>query len=187
MHWATLRGWMSGDWKLIAGPHPELFDLSNDPDERHDRSSEQPDRVQRMNDQLVRALTRIAPGGDRAQTNPISAEQEQRLRSLGYAAGSGGSGPLDDPTLPDPRTRVALYERAAMAATLGRELESPSPDAPGFELGFKVDSCDAAYAELVSDGATPVVSPTDRAWRQRTAYVRDPDGYLVELAEDLGR
>jgi len=84
-------------------------------------------------------------------------------------------------------TRVALYERAAMAATLGQELESPSPDAPGFELGFKVDSCDAAYAELVSDGATPVVSPTDRAWRQRTAYVRDPDGYLVELAEDLGR
>ena len=116
MHWATLRGWMSGDWKLIAGPHPELFDLSNDPDERHDRSSDQPDRVQRMNDQLVRALARIAPGGDRAQPNPISAEQEQRLRSLGYAAGSGGSGPLDDPTLPDPRTRVALYDRLQSAS-----------------------------------------------------------------------
>ncbi len=84
-------------------------------------------------------------------------------------------------------TRVALYERAAMAAILGRELESPSPDAPGFELGFKVESCDAAYDELVSDGATPAVPPTDRAWGQRTAYVRDPDGHLVELAEDLGR
>jgi Tfp pilus assembly protein PilF len=69
-----------------------------------------------MNDQLVRALARIAPGGDRAQTNPISAEQEQRLRSLGYAAGSGGSGPLDDPTLPDPRTHVALYDRLQAAS-----------------------------------------------------------------------
>jgi lactoylglutathione lyase len=84
-------------------------------------------------------------------------------------------------------TRVALYERAAMAVTLGRELASPSTDAPGFELGFKVESCDTTYDELVSGGATPAVPPTDRAWGQRTAYVRDPDGHLVELAEDPGR
>lgn len=82
-------------------------------------------------------------------------------------------------------TRVALYERAAMAVTLGREIEPPSLDAPGFELGFKVDDCDAAFDELVSRGATPAVRPTDRAWGQRTAYVRDPDGHLVELAQDL--
>jgi lactoylglutathione lyase len=84
-------------------------------------------------------------------------------------------------------TRVALYERPAMAATLGRELEPPPPDAPGFELGFKVEDCDAAYDELVSGGATSAVPPTDRAWGQRTAYVVDPDGHLVELAQDLGR
>ncbi len=84
-------------------------------------------------------------------------------------------------------TRVALFERPAMAATLGRELEAPSPDAPGFELGFKVEDCDAAYDELVSGGATPAVPPTDRTWGQRTAYVVDPDGHLVELAQDLGR
>lgn len=84
-------------------------------------------------------------------------------------------------------TRVALYERPAMAATLGRDLEAPSPDAPGFELGFKVEDCDAAFDELVSAGATPAVPPTDRPWGQRTAYVRDPDGHLVELAQDLRR
>jgi lactoylglutathione lyase len=82
-------------------------------------------------------------------------------------------------------TRVALYERSAMAAMLGRELEPPSPEAAGFELGFKVEDCDTAYDELVSGGATPAVPPTDRAWGQRTAYVRDPDGHLVELAQDL--
>jgi lactoylglutathione lyase len=85
------------------------------------------------------------------------------------------------------KTRVSVYERAAMASTLGYDLDAPSLDAPGFELGFKVDDCDAVYAQLVARGATPAVPPTDRDWGQRTAYVRDPDGHLVELAQDLGR
>lgn len=82
------------------------------------------------------------------------------------------------------RTRLALYERTAMSETLGFEVGAPDPGAPGFEIGFKVDDCDAAYEELVAAGAEPVTPPTDRPWRQRTAYVRDPDGHLVELAED---
>jgi uncharacterized glyoxalase superfamily protein PhnB len=74
-----------------------------------------------------------------------------------------------------------------MASTLGRQLGTPDPAAPAFELGFKVNDCDAAYAELVAAGAEPTVAPADRPWGQRTAYVRDPDGHLVELAQDLGR
>src|SRR5262249_53014100 len=81
-------------------------------------------------------------------------------------------------------TRVALYERSAMSETLGRALVAPADDAAAFELGFKVPDCDAAYRELVDRGATPAVEPTDRAWGQRTAYGRDPDGPLIELAED---
>jgi catechol 2,3-dioxygenase-like lactoylglutathione lyase family enzyme len=82
------------------------------------------------------------------------------------------------------RTRIALYARAAMAETLGRPLRPPDPSAPSFELGFKVEDVDAAYADLVARGAAPEVPPADRPWGQRTAYLRDPDGHLVELAED---
>ena len=81
-------------------------------------------------------------------------------------------------------TRVALYERSAMAALLGIELEPAERRAPAFELGFKVPDVDAAFAELVALGAEAAVPPTDRPWGQRTAYVRDPDGHLIELAED---
>ncbi|MDP8969386.1 MAG: VOC family protein [Actinomycetota bacterium] len=85
-------------------------------------------------------------------------------------------------------TRLALYERQAMAATLGTgRLTAPDPDAPGFELGFKVDDVDAAYAELTAAGAAGVSAPTNRAWGQRTAYLRDPDGHLVELVTQLQR
>lgn len=84
-------------------------------------------------------------------------------------------------------TRVALYERAAMAQTLGRPLRAPEPDAPGFELGFKVADCDAAHAELIARGARSAAPPTTRAWGQRTAYICDPDGHLIEIAQDLVR
>lgn len=118
-HWASLRGWVNGDWKLIVGAAPELYNLRQDPDEQRDLATVDPARVRQMSSELQRAMRRLAPGGDRAQVNPVTAEQEQRLRSLGYAAGSGGSGSLDDPDLPDPRTRVQFYDRlqAAQVAT----------------------------------------------------------------------
>ena len=118
-HWAALRGWVKDDWKLIIGAAPELYNLADDPGELRNLAASQPDRVRGMSDQLQRGLQRLAPGGDRAQPRVASAEQEERLRSLGYTAGSGGSGPLDDPTLPDPRTHVELYDRL-QAATVAQ-------------------------------------------------------------------
>ncbi len=83
-------------------------------------------------------------------------------------------------------TRLSLYERGAMAKTLGMELESPQLNAPGFEIGFKVTDVDRAFDELVARGGVPAAAPTDRFWGQRTAYIRDPDGHLIELAQDKG-
>src|SRR5919106_2960489 len=81
-------------------------------------------------------------------------------------------------------TRLALYTRHAMTGILGTPLEAPSAHTPGFEIGFKVADVDAAFSDLVARGALPAVSPTDRVWGQRTGYVHDPDGHLIELAQD---
>src|SRR5438093_12942021 len=76
---------------------------------------------------------------------------------LGHRAGSYAQ-------LATGTTRLALYERPAMAATLGQALRAPEHDAPGFELGFKVTHVDAAFATLVARGAPAVTPPTDRPW-----------------------
>lgn len=83
-------------------------------------------------------------------------------------------------------TRFGLYARKAMAETVGVDLKAPPGNAPGFEIGFKVSDVDVAYKQLVARGAEPQTPPTTRPWGQRTAYVRDPDGHLIELAQDLG-
>ena len=82
-------------------------------------------------------------------------------------------------------TRIGFYTRAAMSEALGFEIVAPPAGSAGFELGFKVDDVDAAYAEVLTGGAAAVTPPTTRAWGQRTAYVRDPDGHLIEFAQDL--
>ena len=74
-----------------------------------------------------------------------------------------------------------------MIKTIVFSLQPLAQDATGFEIGFKVPDVDAAFAELVAQGASPVTSPTTRPWGQRTAYIRDLDGHLIELAQDLGR
>ena len=113
--WASLRGWTHGDWKLIQGTEPELYNLTEDPGEKRDRAKDEPERLERMRTALHAALGRMAPGGDSARTVKISPEQEERLRSLGYAAGTGGGGDLDQRGLPDPRTHVSIYERVQSA------------------------------------------------------------------------
>lgn len=82
-------------------------------------------------------------------------------------------------------TRIGFYTRSAMSEALGFEIVTSQAGAAGFELGFKVDDVDAAYAEVLTGGAAAVTPPTTRAWGQRTAYVRDPDGHLIEFAQDL--
>ena len=81
-------------------------------------------------------------------------------------------------------TRLSLYSREAMQETLGRTLLVPDTAAPAFELGFRVEDVDAAYDELVSRGVPGVTPPHTRPWGQRTAYVQDPDGVLIELVQD---
>ena len=85
------------------------------------------------------------------------------------------------------RTRFGLFTRAAMAEALHQELEPPTVGQAAFELGFKVEDVDAAWNELTAAGVPGVTPPETRPWGQRTAYVRDPDGNLVELATQLRR
>ncbi|MGR9089506.1 MAG: VOC family protein [Gammaproteobacteria bacterium] len=80
-------------------------------------------------------------------------------------------------------TRLGLFTQAAMAATLDRAVVKGTAG-EAFELGFFVDDCDAAYAELAAAGVPLVAPPTTREWGQRTAYVSDPDGNLIELVQE---
>lgn len=54
-----------------------------------------------------------------------------------------------------------------------------------FEIALYVDTfdeVDAEYAKAISNGAEPVLAPTTEPWGQRTCYIADPEGNLIEIA-----
>ena len=53
-----------------------------------------------------------------------------------------------------------------------------------FEIALYVDTfdeVDEAYRKAIAGGAGSVLEPTTEPWGQRTCYVSDPEGNLVEI------
>jgi lactoylglutathione lyase len=56
----------------------------------------------------------------------------------------------------------------------------------GFEVAFVTLDVAEAYETALSAGATKVKAPEAKPWGQIVAYVRCPDGTLVELCSPVG-
>lgn len=56
----------------------------------------------------------------------------------------------------------------------------------GVEIGLACDDVAAAYLKAVETGATGLKPPMVKPWGQMVAYVRGPDGSLVELCTPMG-
>lgn len=53
-----------------------------------------------------------------------------------------------------------------------------------FEIALGVESFDAvdrAFAEVTANGGRAVMPPTTEPWGQRTCYIADPEGNLIEI------
>ena len=53
-----------------------------------------------------------------------------------------------------------------------------------FEMALYVDTfeeVDKAYKKAVENGATSVLEPELEPWGQRTCYIADPEGNLIEI------
>jgi catechol 2,3-dioxygenase-like lactoylglutathione lyase family enzyme len=55
-----------------------------------------------------------------------------------------------------------------------------------FEVCFVTTDVQGAFDRAIMEGAEAVTPPQTKPWGQDVAYVRDPDGYLVELASPAG-
>ncbi len=81
-------------------------------------------------------------------------------------------------------TKFALYERSGLPELIGRHA---AHDGPAGEVLFLVDDVDAEAERIRGLGARIISGPADRPWGHRTLHVLDPDGFVVELAQEIPR
>lgn len=79
--------------------------------------------------------------------------------------------------------KFALLEAEQVPALIG----SGAGVAPSCEVLFLVEDVDAEAARLRERGARVLSGPVDRPWGHRTLHVADPDGHVVELAQEIPR
>jgi tetratricopeptide (TPR) repeat protein len=108
--WAPLRSVRRGDWKYIAAPKPELFEVAHDPAEQTNVVARETSIAQQLEQRMGRyanASLAAAPG--------LAPDAAQRLRALGYT--SGGPSPADGSRQagdrPDPKDRRDVAARIA--------------------------------------------------------------------------
>lgn len=82
-------------------------------------------------------------------------------------------------------TKLAFSAKALMSE-LGKTPGLADPAAPVFELAFETDDVAGAMQTAIAAGATEKQAPRDEPWGQETAYVIDPNGFLVELCTPMG-
>lgn len=159
--------------KLISLPRPELYDLTVDPLEQHDRAADDPESIERLQARFE-AFGFDPPSADPA--HPASLDLTARLSALGYVDGHFDgdlSGPLPDPKdhaemlgLVQQRDRLERQGELRQLGPVVAELASRWPDVSEFQ---------ARHALLVAAGG----DPGEASERIAAARSRDPDNALL--------
>lgn len=81
-------------------------------------------------------------------------------------------------------TLFMLYERKNFEKMTSRKYEYLKGINGHYEIALYVNTfeeVDAQYARVTALGAQPILEPTTEPWGQRTCYIADPEGNLIEI------
>jgi catechol 2,3-dioxygenase-like lactoylglutathione lyase family enzyme len=67
----------------------------------------------------------------------------------------------------------------------GFRRNDPSEPPAGVEIALVAEDVEATFERALEAGAVAVAEPKTKPWGQTVAYVRDPDGVLVEIGSEL--
>ncbi len=179
--WATLRSLRRGDYQYIDAPHPELYDLKNDPAERHNFLPGQTALAASYHERLAALLAsfRSAPA---AAPEGVMTGAAESLRSLGYLEITSAEAALDNSGV-DPKDRLFEYKRYLLAGLLAR-IGKADEAAAEFQAILSDDPRNLpAYVELARSDVA-LRRYLDGAHQLQAVLALDP--HNIEAGELLG-
>ncbi len=100
--WSELIGVIDGDWKYIQAPKEELYNLKKDPEEKINAFEKEKKVASEKKDKLKEMMKNYS-SELRIEKREITAEEKERLRSLGYVDLAEN---IPKGQLPDPKDRL---------------------------------------------------------------------------------
>ena len=81
-------------------------------------------------------------------------------------------------------TLFLLFRRTDFEQMTARKFSYAEGVNGHYEIALSVEdyaAVDRAYQDVLSKGAASVMAPTTEPWGQRTCYISDPEGNLIEI------
>jgi lactoylglutathione lyase len=84
-------------------------------------------------------------------------------------------------------TTLAFAAEAIAQANLAGGFQAADPSRPpaASEIAFATPDVQSAFERAIGAGAVSAAAPETKPWGQTVAYIRDPDGHLVELCTPM--
>ena len=115
-------------------------------------------------------------------TNDNKATVDFYTKAIGFTTSWDGVQPNVEMFLGN--NRIILFPRSAFEQMVSKRFQYPEGFNGTMELSFDVPTfadVDKEYQNTLNCGAKSVLPPTTEPWGQRTCYVADPDGNLIEI------
>jgi len=178
--WSELVGLVSGRWKYIQSPRPELYDVKNDPGEKEDLYVSSASKAGELKKMLEQELLGSSAGNRSAnERTGVRPEDQERLRSLGYLNFAPAGRGL---TLPDPKEKIPLLRLIQQAQAY--EFEDNYAEAEQVYLRVLEDVPDspAGYVNLaIAQARQRKFDQAIRTLNQGLARIPDSEILLVRL------
>lgn len=138
---SPLEAMITAKDKLIEGPEPEYYRLDSDSAETRNAWQGGAERVQDLGARLAGMQRKWSDGTPSPAAREMTAEESQRLASLGYVSASAEAPPPTE-NLPDPKAMLRATERVGEALRLAqqgrvedalREADAARKECPGLQ------------------------------------------------------
>lgn len=112
--WSRLLSLRAGGYKYIDAPQPELYDLKTDPGETRNVYTDHKSVAAGLKTEL-RKIEEVKAKDATMQPGAVDDETHEKLAALGYVGAFAGPRDTDPLKLPDPKTKIELFNLISSA------------------------------------------------------------------------
>lgn len=167
--WSELYALSDDRYRLIRAPRDELYDLTQDPDERRSLVAERP----QVHAAMRSALDALLANASVTAPSAVSDEDRNRLAALGYVGTQRGAlEASDSDALPDPKDKTGVLRQYRLASRLAAE--------------GRVDDAIVAYRTLLASdpGMTDVWLQLAGLYERRGLFPQALEAYRAIIERD---